>query len=180
MAQLVAKTYAGALFEVAVEMNQIDQFGEQLTFMMDTFKEYPAFYELYKTPQISKVEKSKITGDVFKDKLSLEIMNFIKILLDKRRTSSFEEIVDEYQRLANEHNNIVQAVAVTAIPLRDEDKSKLEEKLSKMTGKNVKLTNEIDPSIIGGILIKMGDKVIDGTIQSRLSELQENFAQIIV
>lgn len=180
MAQLVAKTYAKALFEVATESNQLDKFAEELKFVLETFQHHPMFYELYKTPQISNDEKKGIISEVFEKTLSAEVMNFLKILLDKRRTGNFEEIAKEYQRLANDYNNIVEGVAVTAISLKKEDQDKIESKLSNITGKKIKLKNEVDPSIIGGILVRIGDKVIDGTVQSRLGELQEDLAQIIV
>lgn len=180
MEKLVAKTYATALFDVAVESNMLDSFGEEIQFINETFQQYPELYELYKTPQISSDEKKQIIAQVFQGKINAEVMNFLKILLDKRRTNAFADIAKEYKRLANAHNNIVEAVAITAVPMPDVDKIALENKLSSTTGKVVRLKNEIDDSILGGILVRIGDKVIDGTIQSRLNELQESFAQIIV
>jgi F-type H+-transporting ATPase subunit delta len=88
--------------------------------------------------------------------------------------------VNKYRDLVNEHNNRVEAVAITVLPLTEADKNLLQTKLSKMINKNIALKNEVDPSILGGMLVKFGDKVIDGTIQSRLNELKENLAQIIV
>lgn len=180
MEKLVAKTYATALFEVAIESNQLDQIGNELEYIDRTFTQYPEFYELYKTPQISSDEKKQIIAKVFQQEISPEVMNFLKIILDKRRTRVFEDITKEYQRLANAHNNIVEAVAITAVPMPDADKLALETKLSEITGKFVRLENKIDDSIIGGILVRIGDKVIDGTIQSRLNVLQESLAKIIV
>jgi len=180
MEKLVAKTYATALFDVAIEINQLDRIGEELGFIKSAFHQYPEFYELYKTPQLSSEEKKQIIAQVFQAQIGNEVMNFMKILLDKRRTGAFEEIAKEYQRLANAHNNIVEAVAITAIPMPETDKLALENRLSTTTGKVVRLKNEIDDSILGGILVRIGDKVIDGTIQSRLNKLQESLAQIIV
>lgn len=180
MVELVAKTYAEALFSVALELNQLDQYGQELDFVMESFKQHTDFYELYKTPRISNEEKKQIIEAVFQGKLSAEIMNFLKILSDKRRTNVIEAIVKDYHKLAHEHQNIVEAVAVTTVPLKNEDKVALEEKLSKMTGKKIILKNEMDQTIIGGMLIRMGDKVIDGTVQGRLSKLRESLAQIIV
>ena len=108
------------------------------------------------------------------------MLNFLKIILDKRRTHDLKAIVKKYVQLVNAHNNIVEGKVTTAIRLKNEDKMHLEKKLSTMTGKNIQLKNEVDPSIIGGILVRIGDKVIDGTIQSRLNELQKDLAQIIV
>lgn len=180
MAELVSKTYASALFEVAIENNQLDQFREELNFVLDTFEKYPEFYRFYVTPQISKEEKKQVLQEVFKGRLSIEVLNFFKIILDKRRTNDLNGIVKKYIQLVNAHQSIIEGIVITAIPLKNEDKMRLEKKLSTMTNKKIQLKNEVDPSIIGGILVRIGDKVIDGTIQSRLNELQKDLAQIIV
>ena len=180
MAQLVAQTYAKALYEVAFESDQMESFQKELSFIIETFKQYPDFYELCRTPRISLEEKKKIIGDVFSGKLTIEIINFLKVLLDKRRITSLGEIAREYRKLINAHKNVVEGVAVTAVALKEDQKAKLEEKLGKLTGKKIRLRNEIDPSIIWGILLRVEDKVIDGTVQRRLNELKESFAQIIV
>jgi F-type H+-transporting ATPase subunit delta len=180
MAELIAKNYAEALFDVAIENKQFNNFNEQLMMVMDIFKKYPKFYELYKTPQISNEDKKKIIDEVFKKMVAPEIMNFLNIIIDQRRTAYIESIVNKYRDLVNEHNNRVEAVAITVLPLTEADKNLLQTKLSKMINKNIALKNEVDPSILGGMLVKFGDKVIDGTIQSRLNELKENLAQIIV
>jgi len=180
MAQLVAQTYAKALYEVALESDRLESFQEELSFIVETFKQYPDFYELCRTPQLSLEEKKQIVENVFSGRLTAEIVNFLKVLLDKRRITSLEEIAREYRKLINEYNNVVEGVAVTAVALKEDQKAKLEEKLGKLTGKKIRLRNEIDPSIIGGILVRVEDKVIDGTVQRRLNELKESFAQIIV
>ncbi|TCO78799.1 F0F1 ATP synthase subunit delta [Marinisporobacter balticus] len=180
MVELVSKTYASALFEVANENNQLDQLREELTFVLEMFEKHPEFYRFYITPQISKEEKKQVLQELFKSHLSIEVLNFLKIILDKRRTHDLKRIVNKYVQFVNDHNNIVEGIITTVIPLENKNKEHLENKLSNMTGKKIQLKNEIDPSIIGGILVRIGDKVIDGTIQSRLNELQKDLAQIIV
>jgi F-type H+-transporting ATPase subunit delta len=180
MEKLVAKIYAQALFDVAIESNMLDKFNEELNFINETFVQYPDLYTLYKTPRIDTDDKKEIIARIFQNGISKEVLNFSKILLDKGRASSFEDIVKEYKRFVNAHNNIIEAVAITAIPMQDMEKVALENKLSNLTGKVVRLENKIDNSILGGILVRIGDKVIDGTIQSRLNQLQENLVKIIV
>lgn len=180
MEKLVSKVYAQALFDVAIESDKLDKFEEELQYINGIFQQHPELNKLYKTPRIDSQDKKEIIAQVFKDGISQEVMNFLKILLDKGRASNFEDIVKDYRRLANAHNNILEAVAITAIPMPDVEKLALENKLSNLTGKVVKLENKIDNSILGGILVRIGDKVIDGTIQSRLDELQENLTKIIV
>lgn len=180
MAKLIAKTYSEALFEVALEDNTIDKFLEELQFIADTLKMYPEFFTLLKSPQIHVSEKKEMVSEVFKDALSPEISNFIKIILDKNRSYYILQIKDAFEDLVNNHKGIIEAVAITAIPLNDEDKLKLKEKLEKITGKNIKIQNKIDTSLLGGVLVRIGDKVIDGTVKGRLDELKDSLSQIIV
>jgi F-type H+-transporting ATPase subunit delta len=180
MAQLAVKTYAKALFEVANEIDKMEQFQTELFFVVETFKKHPDFHRLYGTPRLSLEEKKGIIDNIFSERLTKEIVSFLKILLDKGRTGIFEEITREYQRIFNQYNNIIEGLVITAVKLNTKDKAKLEQKLTNITGKTIKLHNKVDPSIIGGMLVRVGDKVIDGTVESRLSELKEMFAQIIV
>ncbi|MBF8983764.1 F0F1 ATP synthase subunit delta [Lutibacter sp. B2] len=180
MAELVAKTYAGALYEVGIECGLMEQYAQELSFVRKTFEEYPQLLELCKTPQINKNEKKEIIEKIFKESIHVEVLNFIKILLDKKRMDDFESIQKSYQQLVNDYNNIVEGVAITAIKLKENELKKIEKKLSDLAGKNVKLINEIDPSIIGGVRVRIGEKVLDSTIQSRLNKLREELAQIIV
>lgn len=180
MAKLVSKTYAEALFEVALEENKVDLFLEELDFVVGAFKMHPEFFTLFKSPQINIVEKKEMIAEAFKGKLSDEISNFLKIILDKNRGYYIEQIKNQYENMLNKHKGIIKAIATTAIPLNDEDSLKLKEKLEKLTGKNIKLTNKIDESLLGGVLVRIGDKVIDGTIKGRLDEVKESLSQIIV
>ncbi|QZY55524.1 F0F1 ATP synthase subunit delta [Crassaminicella profunda] len=180
MAELVERTYAQALFDIAVEENKLDVLKEEITFVLDAFSMYPDFYNLYNTPQISKDEKKKIIEEVFKEKISTEMMNFLKILLDKRRTNCLKGIAKVFKKLLNDYKNMIEGTVTTAVPLKDEEKLRIENKLSIVTGKKIKLENMVDPSIIGGVLVKIGDKVIDGSLESRLTEMQKDLAQILV
>jgi F-type H+-transporting ATPase subunit delta len=108
-----------------------------------------------------------------------QLLNFIKVLIDKDRVSVIELINVEFKKLSNEHKNTAEAIAVTAIPLTPDKMEALKEKLSKMTGKNIEITNVIDEEVIGGILVKIGNEEIDGTVKGRLGKLKEELHQII-
>ncbi len=180
MAKLVSKTYSEALFEVALEEEKVELFLKELEFIVDSLKTYPEFFVLLKSPRINVDEKKKMIAEVFSDKLSEEMNNFLKIILDKRRSGYMEQIKDEYEKLVNEHMGIVKTVATTAVPLSEAEQNNLVEKLEKVTGKKIKLTNSVDKDLLGGVLVKIGDKVIDGTVKSRLNDLREDLAKIIV
>lgn len=181
MAELVvSKRYANALFDVAFGEKTHEKVEDELTFIVACLKSEPQFYQLIKSPLISVQDKKEIIDTIFKDKISEEVYNFFKIIIDKRREVYIEDIVNEYNALVDDVKNKVTAVAVSAVPINEEDLKKLQVNLSMSSGRNVQLKNEVKPNVMGGILIKMGDKVIDGTVKSRLEQMSEQLSQIIV
>ncbi|ABR46580.1 ATP synthase F1, delta subunit [Alkaliphilus metalliredigens QYMF] len=180
MAELVAKRYAKALFQVAFEMNRYEDVTEELAFVAENLKQHSDLNELLKSPVITLGEKKEILSTIFKEQISPEVFNFLRILLDKSRQGDFQEIYEEYKILADAGKNKIEAVAITALPMDNNDLLKLQVNLSMSSGKNVKLKNEIDPTVIGGVLVKMGDKIIDGTVKARLNQMQDQLLQIIV
>lgn len=180
MAELVSNTYSLALFDVGVEENRLDDLYDEIIFLRRTFKEYPEFYELIRTPKVSNPDKKKIVDNVFGEKLSKEIVNFLKIIIDKRRTSFILEITEDFEKKYYDYKGIVKAKAFTSMPLDEAQIKKLEQKLSLKTNKTVQIENCIDKTLIGGVMIKFNDVVIDGTIKGKLESLEKNLNEIIV
>lgn len=180
MAELVSKRYASALFDIAFEEGSYEKVKEELDFVLACLEEEPQLYQLLKSPLITVLEKKDVVSAIFKDKLSQEVYNFLRIIIDKGRESYIEGIVKEYRTLVDTAKNKVEAVAITAIPMDKEDLLKLQVNLSMTSGKNIQLQNHVDPEIIGGVLVKIGDKVIDGTIRNRLARMEEELSQVLV
>jgi len=109
---------------------------------------------------------------VFGSDLSEHVRNFLLLLIDKRRETALPSIVKEYQILANEGRNITEAEVTTAMPLAPFEQQALADKLSGLTGKKVILKTSIDERIIGGVIVKIGDKLIDGSITRQLKTLE--------
>ncbi len=180
MAELISTTYSTALFDVCVEENKVDEFMNEVGFINETLKNNDEFFEILKTPRININEKKKIIDNVFGDKINKEIINFIKILIDKRRIGYIIDIANEFERMACEYKGIVKAKAYSSISLSSEQIIKLEKKLSEQSGKTVEIENIIDNSLLGGIMIKFNDVVIDGTLKGKLKSLENNLNRIIV
>ncbi|MCC5909652.1 MAG: F0F1 ATP synthase subunit delta [Clostridiaceae bacterium] len=180
MAELVAKRYAGALFDVAMEENKLQPIKEEMEFIETCLKENQDFAKLLNTPLIGSNEKKGVIKNVFENQLSNEVLNFLHILVDKGRTPYMHEIIKEFKKIADASKNMVEAIAITAIPLEKETLLKLQVQLSMASGKNVQLKNEVDKTVIGGIFVQMGDKVIDGTLRNRLGHLKQQLSQIIL
>lgn len=179
MIDVVATRYAQALFEVGEESNKLDIFDEELKAIVYILKDNKDFYEALKSPLIQKYEKKTLLESVFSNNVNIEILNFLSILVDKNRISIIDKIYEGFKSLVNNKNNIVEAVAITAIPMKEEKLKQLQDKLSDVTKKTVILKNEVNKNIIGGVLIKLGNEEIDGTVKGRLEKLKEELSQVI-
>lgn len=180
MAKLVSKTYSDALFEVGLENNSLEVLLEELSFIEKSFLEYPDFLELFITPRVSIEERKSIMTSIFGGKISDEMLNFLKVILDKRRASEIFDIKNEFEIAVHKHNNILEATVISAVEMNEEQSAKIIKRLSAVTGNDIIIKNKIDDTLIGGVVIYIGDKIIDGSVKKKLSDLKEELAQIIV
>ena len=179
MINIIASRYAEALFQVGEESNSTTKLYEELNAVLDILKSDKNFYNVLKSPLISKGEKKEIIENVFNNRIENDLKNFFKILIDKERISYLELIQKSFKELLNEKNNIIEGKAITAIPMRKEEIKKLVENLSSKYNANIILENIVDKTILGGILVRLGNKEIDGTIKTRLENLKQELSQVI-
>lgn len=180
MAKLVSKTYSESLFEVAVEENILAKTMEDMSFVNESFKTYPELYELFRSPQISAIERKAMLDEVFGTKVSKEVLNFLKILVDKGRCGDIFGINDSFKSLSDKHNGVVHVVAETAILMDEKEIDALKAKLSSDMNCTIEIINKINPEVMGGLTLKIGDKVIDGSVKKKLNDIRDELAQIIV
>lgn len=180
MAKLAANVYSEALFSLALEEGRIDELQKELKILCDLIGANPEFMEFLTTPKISKEEKRTFVDSVLGDKFSQEIVNLTKVLIDKKRAGELPDIVEVFDKSVLSHHDLVSAAAYSAVALSAAEMDALKAKLAQLTGKAISLENIIDPSVIGGIRLKVGDRVIDGSLKRRLEDLKGNLAQLIV
>lgn len=171
MAELVSKRYALALFDAGRDTKKIDLFKEELDFLSNILKEQEQLMTLLSHPRINKVEKKELLDKIFKEKFSSELLNFLYILIDKRREVNILGIIEEYNKLFNDYKNIVNVVAKTAVPMEEKAKDHLSKVLGENLNKKIYLTNIIDNSIIGGVILKIENKLIDGSLKGQLESM---------
>ncbi len=169
----LAKKYAVAMFEVAQDDNKLVEYGEQLEEIRQLFVNQPILKAYMSNPQIQPKAKKELLNKVFGSDIEKSIHNFIFLLIDKRRIALIEEIVGEYQALSNEVRNIVVAHVTTASTIDKKQQDALTAKLEAVTGKHVQLKLHIDKDIIGGVVVKMKDKLIDGSVISQIKSLEK-------
>lgn len=171
MAELIAKRYAEAFFEVAIETDNLEGFKEQISAVSRILEEEEELKTIFQHPKLSRDEKKDILNSLFEGKVSSEMMNLLYIVVDKGREKYIKSIQKEYIALANEKQGIVEGKAITAIEMEDNKLRELEQKLSEKLNKKIKLTNEIDKNILGGVLVKIGDKVIDSSVKGQIDKI---------
>lgn len=180
MAELVSKTYSEAIFDVAVEEGRLDLVQSEFDFVESILKEYPDFYEILKTPKINIEEKKAVLQDTFGDQVSQTLLNFLKIIMDKKRGSDLLSIKWDFDRRVDEYKGVVKVAVESVVPLSEDQINTLVGNLKKMTGKEIVLTTHINPELLGGMVVRLGDKVIDGSVKFKLEGMLEGLTQIII
>ncbi|HNX28129.1 MAG TPA: F0F1 ATP synthase subunit delta [Syntrophomonadaceae bacterium] len=173
----VARRYAEAFFSIARETESIDGFQQELQVVVNTINEMEDLKEYFGHLLIPAKDKKEIAGKIFSGKISSTTLNFLMMVLDKRRQAYLEVILEEYKDMADEVRNITKAELVSAQEVSEAEIKSLAEKLSASTGKKVQLEPKVDPSLLGGIKIRIGDQIMDGTIAKKLEMLKTQLMQ---
>ena len=169
----VARRYAGALFQAAKEAGAIESVESDLGLISYSLEANPRLREALTHPLIPESRKKEIIADVFAGSVQDVTLDFLYLVTDKRREAILTDVEVEYVRLANNYRNVVPVQATTAVQLSPDETAALRGKLERFTGKNVQLELSEDPWIIGGLIIQIGDTVIDGSVRGYLSSLRE-------
>lgn len=179
MAKLIAKTYGDALFELALEQNNLDAIAEDVAVVTDVFDKNPELSKLMNHPKIEKLEKCKVMENILKGKVADEIAGFFDIIIKKDRYKDLPAILDYFLKKVKEYRNIGTAYVTTATALSDEQKSKVESRLLDTTKyKQMDVTYSEDASLIGGMVIRIGDRVVDSSIKTKIYELTKDLTKI--
>jgi F-type H+-transporting ATPase subunit delta len=165
---MVPRRYAQALLMIATERDALEQYREELEQFRQVLLANPEVKELLENPRVLLEEKKKTLDLLLEDFASPIVYNFLHLILDKRREGFYLEVIKAYNKYVDEAHNIVDAQVWSVAELTTKDYQKLQQKLAQATGKNVRLQNIIDTSLLGGIKVKVGDTIIDGSITKKL------------
>ena len=167
---LQAKRYSQAVFEIARERNELDKWQGDLQ-KLAHLAQNPEFVSVIDNPKFSIEDKSKLLKSQVKD-IGQMALNLAYILIHQNKFSLITAISEGYQELWNEYRGIEKAEVTTAVPLDEGEKSKLIERISALIGKKIVLSLKVDPTIVGGIIVRVGGKIIDGSTKSQLAALR--------
>lgn len=173
----VASRYAKSLLELAVEKGVLEEVHNDMKLFADTTDSNRELYLLLKNPIVKNDQKLAILKGIFGSKINSMTLEFFKIVSRKNRESSLPGIAKEFEALYRIQKGIVKAEVVTAFPVTEEMRKEFVSIVRKISGKEPELTQRIDKDIIGGYVLRVGDRQIDESIASRLEELREQFSR---
>ncbi|MBU0728122.1 MAG: F0F1 ATP synthase subunit delta [Proteobacteria bacterium] len=174
---VLAKRYAKALFAVGKEEGEsaFDEYCEALNELAKLYVSHPEVKDALTNPMYPLDVRSKVMEHLAKAFQASKVMsNFMNLLVQKKRADVLPDIAEAFKAMVDADRNISQGTVVSATELSDDLKVKVKATLEKLTGKQVVLTSQVDPSVIGGIIARVGDLVLDGSIKSQLAGLKES------
>lgn len=170
--ETVARNYAEALFELAARHEGPEVYGEALDEVARLLDEEPSFRSFVKTPRVSAAEKKKVVRRAFEGRLPEPFVNFLLVTIDKRRQRLLRQMALQYHELLDEHMNRVHVDVTVARPLADDLRSELASRLSTLLGKTALPHVRVDPAILGGVVVRTGDTVFDGSLRRRMDGMR--------
>lgn len=173
MYEYLDKRYAIALYTVAEEKGKVDEYLNDLREIVALMKHDLEFLKIIKHPLISTSAKKKMFIKIFKGKIDEDLLSFLLILIEKDRILFTEQKLNEMEKIHLERNNKLLVTVKTVIPLQETQRDNLRTKLQKMYDKKIIFDEKLDKNIIGGVYIRVGDDVIDGTIKNKLDEMKK-------
>ena len=168
---LIQKTYAESLIKLDT-ISRTDVLAD-LNKINDTIMASEDLYKVLQTPTVNSETKIQILTDIFEKEISKPVLNFLKILAEKNRFGDFEGIIKAFKEKSDEIDGIKAINVTSAIELKDDYKAQIISKLSSKLGKKINANWEIDKSIIGGLVIKIDDSIIDTSIKYKLDKLMK-------
>ena len=169
-----AKRYAEAFLQMARPADSWEQWVRDLD-NLARLTEHPEVRGLLESPRVPLARKAELLAQHLPD-ATLLARNLAQLLTQRGRVDIIPDIASEFRRMYDAHRGIEHARVITAVPLEPREREALLQQLAVMTGKQVEVTTEVDPNIIGGVIVRIGDKLIDGSTRARLEALRRRLA----
>lgn len=165
--------YADALFSLAMELHAEEETLSALHLIRESFRNEPEALAMLASPSIPKNERLKVLEDAFAAHLPQHVMGYMHVLCNNGHIREFDDSVKAYEELYNSARKLSTAVVVSAVELSETEKTELQAKLEKRLGRTIRLECSVDDSLLGGLVVQVDGKVIDGSLKHRLQEIKE-------
>ena len=168
-----AREYAVALFELAAEREELTAVGESLALVEAQFAENPAYIDFLLSPAVPKEERLSALRAAFENAVAGTALSFLCVLCENGRLYEFARCAEVYDELYCESQKVATANVISAVELSSEQRARLCEKLSRQTGRTVTLNCTGDPALLGGVVVELDGKRLDGSVKRRLQVLKD-------
>lgn len=172
VSQAVARVYAQALSDLGEDQGNLGRIVDDLHAVRELFEKDAFFREFFGSPRLDPTAKKRVLHEALGDKVDRPVMGLLHVLVDKRREMLLDNIADEFDRYRDQREGRQHVYLTAARPLDDDQLGEIRSRLEQVTGKQILVHTKLDPRVVGGLRIKLGDKVIDGTIHRRLQQLR--------
>src|ERR1700676_664473 len=172
----LARVYGRSLFEVAREHGSLDELREQIGALADAVNENRELAMFFFSPYFSTKEKQEALGRIL-DGADPILINFLELLIENHRMPVIFRIRQEYERLWEEENRMLPVQITSAIALDEATTESLGRTIGERAGRKVALAARVDPDILGGIIVRVGNSILDASIRNRLEQLRRHVAQ---
>lgn len=170
---VVARRYAQALYEEAERALKTSAIDDDMELIRESLQNSDELRRFFRSPVIARGKKEDIVRELFTSRVDPLTHRFLEMLIRKQREDLFPRIARAYREMRDEHLGIVEVSARAAWELREEDRSELVEALRRLTGKEIRLETRVDSALIGGLVIRIGDTVYDGSVRHQLEQLRD-------
>ena len=169
----VFKEYAEAIYSLAAETHSEDEYLYGMRLIYKSLKKNPEYAVILDAPSISKSERLSLIDKTFSNDVCEHVLSLLKILCEKGMVSDFAEIYKEFSQMYLYFAAASKAKVISAVPLKTAEKLEMQKKLEKLSGRAVSIKYTVDPEILGGVIVEMEGKVIDGSLRRKLKEIKE-------
>ena len=169
----IVNVYGQAIYDLAKDESLTEEILKQMTVLNEGFSAEPAFLQLLCAPSVPKQERCHVLDDSLRGQVHPYVLNFLKILTEKGYMRHFSGCCKLFEQQYNKDNGILPVTAVTKLPLSEELRRKLVDKLSGLTGKTIALECRVDPECLGGVRLELDGMQVDGTVRHRLDEMRK-------
>ena len=175
-----AKMYGGSLYDLAAEEGLESRILEELDAAAALLRDDPEYLHLLSIPSIPKKERCGLLDQALRGQVHPYVLNFLKILCEKGTLRELPGCARAYRVRYNQAHGILEAMAVSAVPMTEQQTARLHEKLEAVTGRQIDLKTKVDPAVLGGIRLDLEGTELDGTVKNRLASLRRSIATITV
>lgn len=178
MAKLVVKRYATALFDLAASEGAMAKYEEEVKVIVKALHDTPDFMAVLNDHKVTKEDKVRLVESIFDGKASNPIVGLLVLLIKKGRQGQILEVLEGFLERVKEESGIVKAVVTSAVPLKEAQLNAIKEKLEANTKSKIELETIVDTSIIAGLVIRVGDKVVDASVRGEMQTLKQQLSEL--